>query len=92
MCRRIAQRHEWHRESSLPSPVAFEISSATDKIFSSLQGNPMAFLVENAGGRAITHKGPVLDIVPTSIHERCPIFLGSKANIDRIEAIFHGMA
>ena len=57
-----------------------------------LQGNPMAFLVENAGGRAITHEGPVLDIVPTSIHERCPIFLGSKANIDRIEAIFNGMA
>ena len=52
----------------------------------------MAFLVEMAGGRAITHKGHVLDIVPTSIHERCPIFLGSKVNIDRIEAIFHGMA
>ena len=61
------------------------------RVFTLLQGNPMAFLVENAGGRAITHKGPVLDIVPTSIHERCPIFLGSKANIARIEAIFHGM-
>ena len=52
----------------------------------------MAYLVEMAGGRAITQNGHVLDIVPTSIHERCPIFLGSKANVDRIEAIIHGMA
>ena len=57
-----------------------------------LQGNPMAFLVETAGGRAITHEGPVLDIVPTSIHERCPIFLGSRGDVDEIEAIFHAKA
>ena len=49
----------------------------------------MAFLVEAAGGRAITHKGPVLDIVPTSIHERCPIFLGSRVDIEELEAFLH---
>lgn len=52
----------------------------------------MAFLVESAGGRAITHDGSVLDIVPTSIHERCPIFLGSKTDIDEVEAILHAKA
>ena len=49
----------------------------------------MAFLVEAAGGRAITHKGSVLDIVPTSIHERCPIFLGSRVDIEELEAFLH---
>ena len=62
------------------------------KLSSALQGNPMAFLVESAGGRAITHDGSVLDIVPTSIHERCPIFLGSKTDIDEVEAILHAKA
>lgn len=66
--------------------------TCTIKNHVALQGNPMAFLVEAAGGRAITHEGPVLDIVPTSIHERCPIFLGSKTDIDEIEAIFHAKA
>ena len=57
-----------------------------------LQGNPMAYLVESAGGRAITDEGPVLDIVPTSIHERCPIFLGSRADIEELEALLHAKA
>ena len=57
-----------------------------------LQGNPMAFLVEHAGGLAITHEGPVLDIVPTSIHERCPIFLGSRSDIEELEGFLHAKA
>lgn len=48
----------------------------------------MAFLVENGGGRAITGAGAVLDLQPHSIHERSPIFLGSKQDIDRIEALY----
>ncbi|CAL8470986.1 g10528 [Coccomyxa elongata] len=52
------------------------------------EGNPMAFLVENGGGRAITGAGAVLDLQPRSIHERSPIFLGSKQDIDRIEAFY----
>ena len=52
----------------------------------------MAFLVEHAGGRAITHEGPVLDIVPTSIHERCPIFLGSRSDIEELEVFLQAKA
>lgn len=44
--------------------------------------NPMAFLVEQAGGKASSGTGPILDIVPQSIHERAPIFLGSKLDVD----------
>lgn len=46
--------------------------------------NPMAFLVEEAGGKATTGKIPVLDLVPQSIHERSPIFLGSAKDIDEV--------
>ncbi|KAI0686727.1 fructose-1,6-bisphosphatase [Cytidiella melzeri] len=45
---------------------------------------PMAFLTEQAGGLATTGRQRVLDIVPTSIHERCPIFLGSKDDVNDV--------
>ncbi|KAK9829434.1 hypothetical protein WJX72_005853 [[Myrmecia] bisecta] len=48
---------------------------------------PMAYLIEQAGGIATTGQERVLSIQPSSIHERCPIFLGSKQDVQRIEAI-----
>nr|CAD2178941.1 unnamed protein product [Meloidogyne enterolobii] len=44
--------------------------------------NPMAFIMENAGGLASHGKGPILDIHPTTIHQRTPIFLGSKEDVE----------
>ncbi|KAI0810895.1 fructose-1,6-bisphosphatase [Irpex lacteus] len=45
---------------------------------------PMAYLTEQAGGLATTGRQRVLDVVPTSIHERCPIFLGSKDDVNDV--------
>ncbi|KAK7693709.1 Fructose-1,6-bisphosphatase, cytosolic [Cerrena zonata] len=42
---------------------------------------PMAFLTEQAGGIATTGTKRILDIVPTTIHERCSVFLGSKDDV-----------
>ncbi|KAG6909714.1 hypothetical protein DXG01_015916 [Tephrocybe rancida] len=42
---------------------------------------PMAFLTEQAGGIATTGTGRILDIVPKGIHERCPVFLGSRDDV-----------
>lgn len=39
--------------------------------------NPMAYIIEQAGGMATDGKQPILDIVPSSLHERSPIFIGS---------------
>jgi fructose-1,6-bisphosphatase I len=47
----------------------------------------MAFLLEHAGGKASTGKGTILEIVPKSIHEKCPVFLGSADNIDAVEVL-----
>lgn len=46
--------------------------------------NPMAYIIENAGGLATNGKKPILDIVPESIHQRTPIFLGSKEDVEDI--------
>ncbi|KAH9951902.1 fructose-1,6-bisphosphatase [Amylocystis lapponica] len=45
---------------------------------------PMAFLTEQAGGLATTGKMRILDIVPTNIHQRCPVFLGSKEDVQDV--------
>lgn len=44
----------------------------------------MAFLIEQAGGKASTGKVAVLDVVPESIHQRSPIFLGSASDVDEV--------
>jgi fructose-1,6-bisphosphatase I len=47
---------------------------------------PMAFLMEQAGGKAITGRERILDITPTSIDQCTPIFLGSKDDIEELES------
>lgn len=49
---------------------------------------PMAFLVEAAGGMASTGRGRILDLTPTSIHQRSPIFLGCKRDVSKIEELY----
>jgi len=52
------------------------------------EANPMAFIMEQAGGIATTGTQRILDIQPTEIHQRVPIFLGSKENVLELEAFF----
>jgi fructose-1,6-bisphosphatase I len=50
------------------------------------EASPMAFLVEQAGGRAITDAGQrILDIQPTELHERVSLIIGSKKEVDMVE-------
>lgn len=46
--------------------------------------NPMAYIIEKAGGKATTGKQRILDVVPESIHQRSPIFLGSSNDVDEV--------
>ncbi len=45
---------------------------------------PMAFLVEQAGGAAVTGTQALLDIVPDTLHQKVPVILGSKSEVERI--------
>ncbi|HQY47719.1 MAG TPA: class 1 fructose-bisphosphatase [Usitatibacteraceae bacterium] len=46
------------------------------------EANPMAMIVEQAGGAATTGRERILDIVPASLHERVAVILGSKAEVE----------
>ena len=47
--------------------------------------NPFAFIVERAGGRATDGKQRILDIIPTELHQRTPLFIGSKDMMDELD-------
>ncbi|WGE33367.1 class 1 fructose-bisphosphatase [Actinobacillus genomosp. 1] len=49
------------------------------------EGNPMAFLAEQAGGMATDGFNPILDIKPTQLHQRVPFFVGSTAMVKQAD-------
>jgi fructose-1,6-bisphosphatase I / sedoheptulose-1,7-bisphosphatase len=49
------------------------------------EANPMAMIVEQAGGAASWGRGRMLDLVPTDLHQRVPLILGCKSEVERIE-------
>jgi fructose-1,6-bisphosphatase I/sedoheptulose-1,7-bisphosphatase/fructose-1,6-bisphosphatase I len=49
------------------------------------EANPMAMIVEQAGGAASNGRQRILDIAPTAIHQRVPVILGSRAEVERLE-------
>jgi len=55
------------------------------------EANPMAFLVEAAGGGATTGRGRILEVQPTGIHQRIPVILGSAEEVARVEAHYKAM-
>ncbi|MBL8519800.1 MAG: class 1 fructose-bisphosphatase [Betaproteobacteria bacterium] len=45
------------------------------------EANPMAWIIEQAGGAATTGRERLLDVIPTSLHQRVPVMLGSKNEV-----------
>jgi fructose-1,6-bisphosphatase I len=56
------------------------------------EANPMAFIVEQAGGAATTGRERIMELQPTSIHQRVPVVLGSKNEVDVITGYHHSQA
>jgi len=48
------------------------------------EANPMAFLVEQAGGAASIGRARILEVLPVGLHQRVPVILGSKEEVERI--------
>ncbi|KMP12572.1 fructose 1,6-bisphosphatase [Candidatus Nitromaritima sp. SCGC AAA799-C22] len=55
------------------------------KLRFAFEAGPVAFLVENAGGRASTGTERILDITPTSIHQCVPLYIGSRFDVETAE-------
>jgi fructose-1,6-bisphosphatase I len=51
------------------------------------EANPLAMIAEQAGGLATTGHGRVLEVVPENIHERTSLIVGSKVEVERLQAI-----
>lgn len=47
---------------------------------------PLAFLIEQAGGRASTGTQDILDVIPDKIHARTPLIIGSKEDVALVES------
>jgi fructose-1,6-bisphosphatase I len=55
------------------------------------ENNPLAYIVENAGGAASDGRRRILDIRPTSLHQRVPLYIGSKDDVRTAEEFLAGM-
>merc|ERR1719440_1337697 len=52
------------------------------------EGAPMSFLLEQAGGKSTTGSQRVMEIVPSGVHQRVPVFLGSPDDVDEISKVY----
>jgi fructose-1,6-bisphosphatase I len=65
-------------------PIDSKLKAQGGKLRLMYEANPMAMLVEQAGGAASTGRQRILDIAPEKLHQRVPVILGSKNEVDRI--------
>ncbi|UCG50792.1 MAG: class 1 fructose-bisphosphatase [Candidatus Latescibacterota bacterium] len=49
------------------------------------EANPMAYVIEQAGGYASTGRGPLRDVEPLDLHQRTPLFLGNRDLVEKAE-------
>lgn len=54
------------------------------------EANPMSFIVEQAGGVSSTGRERIMELKPQGLHQRVPVILGSKNEVDRVVAYHKG--
>ena len=65
-------------------PMDEKVRDKGGKLRLMYEANPMALLVEQAGGAATTGTQRILDIAPQHLHQRVPVILGSKTEVERV--------
>jgi len=65
-------------------PMDSKMQAQGGKLRLMYEANPMAFLIEQAGGSATTGHQRILDILPDKLHQRVPVILGSKNEVERV--------
>ncbi|MBO1530064.1 class 1 fructose-bisphosphatase [Psychrobacter sp. F1192] len=66
-------------------PFDTKYANKAGKLRLMYEANPMSLLIERAGGAATDATNRILDIIPTDIHQRVPVVLGSKNEVDYIK-------
>lgn len=59
-----------------------DVKNINGKLRLLYEGAPIAMIMELAGGKALSGKGRVMDIVPTALHQRSPVYMGSRDEVD----------
>ena len=67
-------------------PIDEKIRAKGGRLRLLYEANPMGMIVEQAGGIASTGRERILGIQPTDVHQRVPVILGSKNEVERLEA------
>ena len=68
-------------------PADSRKTSRNGKIRLLYEANPLAMIVEKSGGRATSLGQKILDIQPDSLHQRVPVALGSKEQVDEYNKV-----
>ncbi|ELZ49156.1 fructose-1,6-bisphosphatase [Halorubrum distributum JCM 9100] len=61
-------------------------SAPEGKLRLQFEANPIAYIVERAGGASSDGTGSILDVEPEAVHQRTPLYVGNEALIERLEA------
>jgi fructose-1,6-bisphosphatase I len=72
-----------------PADAKIRAAGKEGKLRLMYEANPMAMIVEQAGGAATTGVQRILEVQPQEIHQRVPVILGSRAEVERLAA-YHG--
>lgn len=67
-------------------PLDSRIAQQGGKLRLLYEANPMSFIIEQAGGASSTGREGILSLQPESIHQRVPVILGSKHEVERLES------
>ena len=62
----------------------------TGKLRLTVECNPLAMVVKEAGGYASDGYGPILEIEPSELHQRTPLYIGSKEDVELAAAYLSG--
>ena len=65
-------------------PLDAKTRSKGGKLRLMYEANPMAFIVEQAGGAATTGRERIMELQPASLHQRVPVIMGSRNEVERV--------
>ncbi|MFA9486173.1 class 1 fructose-bisphosphatase [Moraxella haemolytica] len=68
-------------------PFDTKIAGKAGKLRLMYEANPMSFIIEQAGGASRDGVQRIMDITPTSIHQRIPVVLGAKEEVSYVKAL-----
>ncbi len=63
-------------------PTDAKLAAQGGKLRLMYEANPMAFIVEQAGGTATTGRQRIMGVQPSALHQRVPVFLGSRNEVN----------